>query len=138
MRGRWISMCESLREDIKEKLESGYYHCAKEFTLSVISGKYKVVILWHLGIEGPYRFNGLQKLFDGVSHKTLSNQLKELVEDGIISRKVYPEMPPKVEYSMTELGYSLLPIIEMMYEWGTNRIQQLQEEGILKTSFEEK
>lgn len=51
-------MCESLREDIKEKLESGYYHCAKEFTLSVISGKYKVVILWHLGVEGPYRFNG--------------------------------------------------------------------------------
>ena len=57
----------------------------------MISGKYKVVILWHLGIEGPYRFNGLQKLFDGVSHKTLSNQLKELVEDGMISRKMYPE-----------------------------------------------
>ena len=97
-------MCETLRENIKQKLENGDYNCEKELTLSIISGKYKVVILWHLGVEGPHRFSDLERLFNHVSHKTLSNQLKELIDDGIISRKVYPEMPPKVEYDVTELG----------------------------------
>ncbi|MFU0790114.1 winged helix-turn-helix transcriptional regulator [Virgibacillus proomii] len=124
-------MHHTLREEIQLKLQNGEYHCEKELTLSIISGKWKVVILWHLGVEGPHRFNSLQRLFENISHKTLSNQLKELIEDGIVSRKVYPESPPKVEYSMTKLGYTLLPIIEMMYDWGKKRIQQLKEEGII-------
>ncbi|GAA0427717.1 MAG: winged helix-turn-helix transcriptional regulator [Bacillota bacterium] len=125
-------MCNSLREEIQLKLQNGEYHCEKELTLSILSGKWKVVILWHLGVEGPHRFSDLQRLFENISHKTLSNQLKELIEDGIVSRKVYPETPPKVEYSMTELGYTLLPIVESMYDWGKKRIQQLKEEGIIK------
>ncbi|MBU5266818.1 winged helix-turn-helix transcriptional regulator [Virgibacillus proomii] len=124
-------MHHTLREEIQLKLQNGEYHCEKELTLSIISGKWKVVILWHLGVEGPHRFNSLQRLFENISHKTLSNQLKELIEDGIVSRKVYPVSPPKVEYSMTKLGYTLLPIIEMMYDWGKKRIQQLKEEGII-------
>ncbi|MDA3130319.1 MULTISPECIES: winged helix-turn-helix transcriptional regulator [Bacillaceae] len=124
-------MCETLRENIKQKLENGDYNCEKELTLSIISGKYKVVILWHLGVEGPHRFSDLERLFNHVSHKTLSNQLKELIDDGIISRKVYPEMPPKVEYDVTELGKTLVPIVEMMYDWGKKRISQLKEEGII-------
>lgn len=124
-------MCNTLREEIQEKLQNGDYHCEKEMTLSIFSGKWKVVILWHLGVEGPHRFNDMQRLFKNISHKTLSNQLKELIEDGVISRRVYPESPPKVEYSMTELGYTLLPIIEMMYDWGKNRIEQLKKEGII-------
>ncbi|QTM98743.1 transcriptional regulator [Sediminibacillus dalangtanensis] len=127
-------MCNTLREEIKTKLENGDYHCEKELTLSIISGKWKVVILWHLGVEGTHRFSDLERLFKNISHKTLSNQLKELIEDGIIQRKVYPETPPKVEYSMTALGYTLLPIIEQMYEWGKKRIDQLKEEGIVKES----
>ncbi|SFL60467.1 transcriptional regulator, HxlR family [Gracilibacillus orientalis] len=124
-------MCETLRESVKKKLENDDYYCEKELTLSIISGKYKVVILWHLGVEGPHRFSDLERLFDNVSHKTISNQLKELMDDGIVSRKVYPEMPPKVEYSVTELGQTLVPIVEMMYTWGKQRISQLKEEGLI-------
>ncbi|MBL2346342.1 transcriptional regulator, partial [Klebsiella pneumoniae] len=98
----------------------------KELTLSIISGKWKVVILWHLGVEGPHRFSELQRLFPSISHKVLSNQLKELMEDGIVDRTVYPEIPPRVEYYMTELGMSLLPIVEMMYDWGKMRMEQIR------------
>jgi DNA-binding HxlR family transcriptional regulator len=121
-------MADILRDDIKERLVNGDFHCAKELTLSIISGKWKVVILWHLGVEGPHRFSDLQRLFPKISHKILTNQLRELMEDGIVHREVYPEMPPKVEYSMTVLGMTLLPIIEMMFEWGQNRIDDIKEE----------
>ncbi|UTR10016.1 MULTISPECIES: winged helix-turn-helix transcriptional regulator [Evansella] len=123
---------DTLRKEVKEKLVNGDFHCEKELTLSIISGKWKVVILWHLGVEGPHRFSELQKLFPKISHKTLANQLRELMEDGIIHREVYPEMPPKVVYSMTDLGMTLLPIVEMMYEWGKNRIEQMKEMDIIK------
>lgn len=122
-------MTDSLRKEIHERLQQKDYHCEKEYTLSVLSGKWKVVILWHLGVEGPYRFNELQKLFPRVSHKVLTGQLKELIEDGIVHREVYPDIPPKVEYSMTEVGMSLLPIVEMMYTWGLNRINQIKQES---------
>ncbi|WP_102692254.1 winged helix-turn-helix transcriptional regulator [Rummeliibacillus pycnus] len=118
-------MTEQLRKDVKEKLMNGEFNCAKELTLSIISGKYKVVILWHLGVEGPHRFFELQKLFPKISHRVLSKQLKELQEDGIIDRYVSQDTPPKVTYFMTEVGVTLLPIVQMMYEWGTNRIKQL-------------
>ncbi len=121
-------MADKLRDEIKEKILNGDYHCEKELTLSLISGKWKVVILWHLGVEGTHRFSDLQKLFSKISHKVLTNQLRELEEDGIIHREVYPEVPPKVEYSMTELGMTLLPIVEMMYEWGKKRIEELKKE----------
>lgn len=82
-----------------------------------------------LGVEGPHRFSELQRLFSGISHKVLTNQLRELIEDGIVHREVFPEIPPKVEYSMTELGMTLLPIVEMMYEWGKKRIDQIKQEN---------
>ncbi|HZG18033.1 MAG TPA: helix-turn-helix domain-containing protein [Candidatus Bathyarchaeia archaeon] len=121
-------MSESLREEIKQKILNGDYHCEKELTLSIISGKWKVVILWHLGFEGPHRFSDLQKLFPKISHKILTNQLRELMEDGIVHRVVYPDTPPKVEYSITELGMTLLPIVQMMYEWGKKRIEEFKKE----------
>ncbi|MEK4696203.1 helix-turn-helix domain-containing protein [Bacillus sp. FSL M8-0063] len=119
-------MSENIRKDIHEKIKNGNFNCEKELTLSIISGKWKVVILWHLGVEGPHRFSELQRLFPSISHKVLSNQLKELVEDGIVDRTVYPEVPPRVEYYMTELGMSLLPIVEMMYDWGKMRMEQIR------------
>ncbi|QWG35286.1 transcriptional regulator [Bacillus mycoides] len=119
-------MSENIRKDIREKIQKGNFNCEKELTLSIISGKWKVVILWHLGVEGPHRFSELQRLFPSISHKVLSNQLKELMEDGIIDRTVYPEIPPRVEYYMTELGMSLLPIVEMMYDWGKMRMEQIR------------
>ncbi|MGX2958402.1 winged helix-turn-helix transcriptional regulator [Peribacillus sp. JNUCC 23] len=122
-------MSDKLREEIKERILTHDYHCEKELTLSIISGKWKVVILWHLGVEGPHRFSELQRLFPKISHKILTNQLRELMEDGIVHREVFPEIPPKVEYSMTELGMTLLPIVEMMYEWGKKRIDQIKQEN---------
>ena len=119
-------MSENIRKDIQDKIEKGNFNCEKELTLSIISGKWKVVILWHLGVEGPHRFNELQRLFPSISHKVLSNQLKELTEDGIVNRTVYPEIPSRVEYYMTELGMSLLPIVEMMYDWGKMRMEQIR------------
>ncbi|MDP4105791.1 MAG: helix-turn-helix domain-containing protein [Bacillota bacterium] len=121
-------MSDTLREEIKEKIINGDFNCEKELTLSIISGKWKIVILWHLGVEGPHRFSDLQRLFPKISHKILANQLHELMEDGIVHREVYPEVPPKVEYSMTELGMTLLPIVEMMYEWGKKRIEEFKKE----------
>lgn len=120
-------MSDTLREEIKKKIVNGDFNCEKELTLSIISGKWKVVILWHLGVEGPHRFSDLQRLFPKVSHKILTNQLRELMEDGIVHREVYPEVPPKVEYSMTELGMTLLPLVEMMYEWGKMRMDQIKQ-----------
>lgn len=122
-------MTDKLRKEIKERIVNHDFTCEKELTLSIISGKWKVVILWHLGVEGPHRFSELQRLFPKISHKMLTNQLRELIEDGIVHRKVYPEVPPKVEYSMTELGMTLLPIIEMMYDWGKKRIAQITKEN---------
>ncbi|AUO07136.1 HxlR family transcriptional regulator [Paenibacillus jamilae] len=121
-------MSDTLRDEIREKIINGDYNCEKELTLSVLSGKWKVVILWHLGVEGPHRFSDLQRLFPKLSHKVLTNQLRELMEDGIVHREVYPEVPPKVEYSMTALGMTILPIVEMMYEWGKKRVQSIREE----------
>jgi DNA-binding HxlR family transcriptional regulator len=120
-------MSDVLRKEIREKIEKGEFNCEKELTLSVISGKWKVVIIWHLGQNGSHRFNELQKLFPKITHKILSNQLKELIEDGIVHRKAYPEVPPKVEYSLTDVGESLLPIVEMMYEWGKARMIVLKD-----------
>lgn len=130
-------MSDQLREEIRNKIVNGDYHCEKELTLSVISGKWKVVILWHLGVEGPHRFSDLQRLFPKISHKILTQQLRELMEDGIVHREVYPDIPPKVEYSMTELGMTLLPIVEMMYEWGKMRIGMIQSGLNLESSPED-
>ncbi|PLR80907.1 transcriptional regulator [Bacillus canaveralius] len=120
-------MADTLRKEIKEKIENGQFNCEKELTLSVISGKWKIVILWYLGKAGPHRFSELQKLFPKITQKMLSSQLKELIEDGVVLRTAYPEVPPRVEYSLTELGQTLMPIIEMMYEWGKKRIEDIQQ-----------
>jgi len=121
-------LADTLRKEIRSKIEKGEFNCEKELTLSVISGKWKAVILWHIGHEGTHRFNELQKLFTKISNKMLTNQLRELEEDGIINRKVFAEVPPKVEYSMTELGMTLIPIIDMLYEWGKKRMDEIKKQ----------
>ncbi|RDW15517.1 winged helix-turn-helix transcriptional regulator [Oceanobacillus chungangensis] len=94
------------------------YNCEKELTLGVIGGKWKMLILWHLGKQGTKRFNELKSLMPGITQRMLVKQLRELEEDLIVHREVYPVVPPKVEYSLTEHGISLLPILDMMYRWG--------------------
>ncbi|MCY6372060.1 winged helix-turn-helix transcriptional regulator [Clostridium ganghwense] len=98
--------------------QKGKLKCSIEYTLSVIGGKWKPVILWHLGEDGTQRYNQLKKLMPGITHKMLSQQLKELEQEGLINRKQYNQIPPKVEYSITEKGYTVKPILQMMHKWG--------------------
>ncbi len=88
------------------------------YTLSVIGGKYKMIILYWLGEYGILRHNALHRLIGKISFKMLSSTLKELEADGLIIRKVYPQVPPKVEYSLSDKGKSLIPILFSLCEWG--------------------
>ena len=88
------------------------------YTLSLINGKYKMTILYVLAEFGVVRFNEMKKYIDEISYKTLSSSLKELEADKLVHREEYPQIPPKVEYSLTERGKSLIPILETMCDWG--------------------
>lgn len=95
------------------------YHCPVEATLELMGGKYKALILFHL-IDSTLRFNELQKLIPQATPKMLTQQLRELEKDSLISRTVYPVVPPKVEYQLTDFGKSIIPIINAMCDWGTD------------------
>ncbi|MEW4288469.1 winged helix-turn-helix transcriptional regulator [Rossellomorea marisflavi] len=88
------------------------------YTLSVIGGKWKMLILYLLAENQPVRFNDMKRRIGAITFKTLSAQLKELEADGMVKRKEYPQIPPKVEYSLTPKGESLLPLLEQLCEWG--------------------
>ena len=96
--------------------------CAVEACLEVIGGKWKGVILHHLMTYGVMRFNEIQRLKPNLSPRTLTAQLRELEEDGVIVRKVYPVVPPKVEYSLSKAGESLKPLIQSMQDWGDEHL----------------
>ena len=91
--------------------------CAVEATISIIGGRWKVLILREL-LSGVKRFNALHRALHGITQKMLTQQLREMEADGIVHREVYLQVPPKVEYSLTELGQSLEPILAAMHEWG--------------------
>ena len=92
-------------------------YCPVVNTLDIIGGKWKVLILYYLN-EETRRFNELQRLLAGITQRMLTLQLRELENDGIVHREVYPQVPPKVEYSLTEFGRTLMPVIEAMHRWG--------------------
>jgi DNA-binding HxlR family transcriptional regulator len=94
------------------------FGCPVEVTQTVIGGKWKSVIL-HFLLGGTKRFGDLRRQFPGITQRMLTLQLRELEAHGVIDRKVYAEVPPKVEYSLTEFGRTLQPILEMMNTWGT-------------------
>lgn len=96
---------------------SNIYDCPVGTTLDLIGGKYKALILWHLS-SNTMRFSELHKQVNNATAKMLTQQLRELESDNLIHREVYPVIPPKVEYSLTELGRSLLPILVAMRDWG--------------------
>lgn len=95
-----------------------------EYTLSIVSGKWKLKIIYLLACITPVRYNMLKKSIEGITHKMLSTQLKELEQEGMISRKEYPQVPPKVEYSLTSKGESLIPILTAMCTWGKEHSQE--------------
>jgi DNA-binding HxlR family transcriptional regulator len=102
------------------------YHCPVEATLDVIGGKWKVVILYHLFHDGTHRFAELRRRIPGISERMLTQQLRELEDDGIVHREVYAEVPPKVEYSLTDYGETLRPIATIMCEWGQKHIKRIK------------
>jgi DNA-binding HxlR family transcriptional regulator len=93
------------------------YKCGIDVTLAVIGGKWKASILWHLARQ-TMRFSELQRQFADTTRKMLTQQLRELEQDGLVHREVYPRVPPKVEYSLTEKGRSITPILDLMCAWG--------------------
>jgi DNA-binding HxlR family transcriptional regulator len=101
-------------------MRKGDIRCPAEQTLLLIGGRWKVLILYHLG-SGTCRFSELRRLLTTVTPKMLAQQLREMERDGIVSRKIYPQVPPKVEYSLTATGKSLKPVIAAMCRWGKQR-----------------
>jgi DNA-binding HxlR family transcriptional regulator len=91
--------------------------CPINIALNMLSGKWKMAILWQV-TKGTVRFNELQRLLVSITQKTLTQQLRELEQDGLISRQVYAEVPPKVEYRLTELGKTIIPVLNFLCQWG--------------------
>lgn len=98
--------------------EADFSQTGYSYTLSLIQGKHKMVILYCLMEYEPVRFNEMRRYLGRISDKTLSVNLKELERDGLIARTEYPQIPPKVEYSLTELGTSLMEVLDQMCTWG--------------------
>lgn len=97
--------------------------CRADLTLEVIGGKWKALILWH--VHGKTRrFNELQRLIPGVTHKVLAQQLRALERDGVITRTVYASVPPIVEYALTDHGHTLWPIVDALCEWGRDQLRR--------------
>jgi DNA-binding HxlR family transcriptional regulator len=102
------------------------YNCPVEAALDVIGGKWKVVILCWLK-EEVHRFGALRRRIPGVSERMLTQQLRELERDGIVHRKVFPEVPPKVEYSLTAFGETLRPLLVLLNGWGEKHLKRIAE-----------
>lgn len=98
--------------------EEKKFNCPVEATLSLIGGKYKAIILYHIMDDKVLRFNQIQKYIPRATAKMLTQQLRELEKDGLIHRKVYPVVPPKTEYTMTDLGNTLHEVVYAMCDWG--------------------
>ena len=99
--------------------------CPVETTLQLIGGKYKSIILWHL-IDKTLRYNEIHKRIPHATDKMLSQQLRELERDGLIHRTVYPVVPPKTEYSLTDFGKSLIPVLDAMCHWGEQYLEKIE------------
>lgn len=100
------------------------YGCGLEAALAVVGGKWKPIVLWQLA-EGPRRFGELRRLVTGISEKMLSQQLREMEADGIVIRKDFQEIPPRVEYSLTEFGVSLGIALRPLCEWGREHTERI-------------
>ena len=110
-------------EDRTNKISCNNYSCEVEVVLEMISGKWISLILWTLGTEGTKRFGELKKLLPGVTQKMLTQQLRTLEKNGIVIRTVYPEVPPIVEYTLTDMGERLMPIFREIDAWGKDYIK---------------
>jgi len=105
------------------KLDYSKPSCPVDATIRLIGGKYKSMILWHL-IDRPLRHGELQRIVPQATPKMLTQQLRELESDNLLARMVFPVVPPKVEYSLTDFGRSLMPILTAMYNWGAEYMNE--------------
>jgi DNA-binding HxlR family transcriptional regulator len=112
-------------EDVQESCGKRRYSCGLEAALEVVGGKWKVLILWPL-CHGPRRFGELRRQIPGISEKMLIQHLKEMEGDGIVSRKDYKEVPPRVEYALTPFGVSLCEALAPLCEWGTRHMELIE------------
>lgn len=108
----------------------GPYFCGVDAAMDVVSGKWKSLIIWELHTSGVRRFGELRRGLPGVSEKMLIQHLREMEEDGLVHREVYREVPPKVEYSLTEHGVSLNTALTALGKWGTERIRRTGAEKV--------
>lgn len=115
-------------KEVEIKMYGRTFHCALDVTMGYVGGKWKSVVLWYLH-EGTKRFSELKKLIPSITEKMLSLQLKQLEKDGIVGRKVYAEVPPRVEYFLTEHGKTLIPMLQEMAKWGREKATK---EGIIQ------
>ncbi|PAB57645.1 winged helix-turn-helix transcriptional regulator [Anaeromicrobium sediminis] len=115
-------------KDRTNKVSCSNYRCEIEVTLELISGKWKGLILWNLGNHEVIRFNEFRRIIPKITQKMLTQQLRTLEEDGLINRKIYNQIPPMVEYSLSEEGQKLMPILEQMDKWGKNYISNYRKD----------
>ena len=111
--------------------------CPVATTVQLIGSKWKLLILRNLRMR-PWRFNELRRDLEGVSQKVLTDSLRAMEDDGIITRTVYPEIPPKVEYALSPLGESMSPILDAMAQWGTTYQQMMMNEGQRRFQYDPK
>lgn len=108
-----------------DKKKAATFHCTLEATQAIMAGKYKALIIWHLNDAGVMRFSHLQRELPQATPKMLSQQLKEMIEDGLVHRKLYPVVPPRTEYTLTPVGQTLVPLVLAMCEWGEGYFRHL-------------
>ena len=113
------------KEYVETTIEERFGTCPYATAQSLISGKWATLILHYL-MDGPIRFNELQRLMPKMTHATLSVQLKSLVESGLVERKQYEDIPPRVEYSLTEIGERFSPVLDALRAWGTEYIEYMR------------
>lgn len=118
-------------EDRSNKISCSNYRCEIELTLEVIGGKWKSLIVWTLGIHKIIRFNEFKRLIPEISQKMLTQQLRDLEKNHLIKRKIYNQVPPMVEYSLTDIGEELLPILNEMDLWGKKFVTMSKEKRLL-------
>ncbi|MEM9722871.1 MAG: helix-turn-helix domain-containing protein [Bacteroidota bacterium] len=107
----------------KYRMHHQDFHCSVDVTMRCIGGKWKAVVIWYLR-KGKKRFGELKARIPDITDKMLSIQLKALEEDGLLTRKVYAQVPPKVEYELTEEGNSLIPLVESIAKWGRQKVEK--------------
>lgn len=117
-------------KDRLNKVSCSNYRCEIEITLEILSGKWKTLIIWNLSKYKVIRYNEFKRLIPEVTQKMLSQQLKNLEQNGIINKQVYPQTPPMVEYSLTKIGEELIPILQAMDNWGKNFVDNYMHSDI--------